>query len=109
MISGGFTFNHLEFLLAGAVWTICLSLISLIGGGLAGGVVAFLRISPIRLVRWLSYLSVPVIQGTPLLVLLFVAYFGLSLAVPTLTLPVSASVTTASAVVAFSGTRCRCC
>ena len=79
MISGGFTFTHLAFLFDGALWTICLSLIAFIGGGLAGAIVALLRISPIRLVRWLSYLYVQVIQGTPLLVLLFVAYFGLNL------------------------------
>src|SRR5690606_27352422 len=80
MISGGFTYAHFEFLLQGAVWTICLSLIAFIGGGVAGGVVALLRISSMAPVRWLSYLYVQVIQGTPLLVLLFVAYFGLSIA-----------------------------
>lgn len=85
MISGGFTYAHFEFLLQGAVWTICLSLIAFIGGGVAGGVVALLRISSMAPVRWLSYLYVQVIQGTPLLVLLFVAYFGLSIAGLTLT------------------------
>lgn len=80
MVSGGFSFEHFNFLLQGALWTICLSLISFVGGGLAGGAVALCRISPLRPVRWLSYAYVQLVQGTPLLVLLFVAYFGLSIA-----------------------------
>lgn len=79
MIAGGFSYEHFQFLLQGAFWTICLSLIAFIGGGLAGGIVALCRISPLRAVRWLSYAYVQLIQGTPLLVLLFVAYFGLSI------------------------------
>lgn len=80
MIAGGFAYEHLYFLLQGAFWTVCLSLIAFVGGGVAGGVVALCRISPLRPVRWLSYAYVQLIQGTPLLVLLFVAYFGLSIA-----------------------------
>ena len=80
MISSGFNLNHLYFLLDGALWTICLSLIAFIGGGLAGGVVALCRISRVRPIRWLAYAYVQLIQGTPLLVLLFVSYFGLSIA-----------------------------
>jgi len=80
MIAGGFSYEHVYFLLQGALWTVCLSLIAFVGGGIAGGVVALCRISPLRPVRWLSYGYVQLIQGTPLLVLLFVAYFGLSIA-----------------------------
>lgn len=80
MVAGGFSLEHLYFLLHGAVWTVCLSLIAFLGGGLAGGVVALCRISPLRPLRWASYAYVQIIQGTPLLVLLFVSYFGLSIA-----------------------------
>ncbi|MBB5214636.1 amino acid ABC transporter permease [Parapusillimonas granuli] len=80
MVAGGFSLEHLYFLLNGAVWTVCLSLISFLGGGLAGGLVALCRISPLRPLRWVSYAYVQIIQGTPLLVLLFVSYFGLSIA-----------------------------
>lgn len=79
MISGGFNESHLLFLLGGAAWTICLSLIAFIGGGLAGGVVALCRVSKIRFLRWLAIAYVQLIQGTPLLVLLFLSYFGLSI------------------------------
>lgn len=79
MIEGGFNAYHLQYLLWGAMWTIGLSLISFIGGGLAGGVIALCRISPYRIVRWATIAWIQVIQGTPLLVVLFLCYFGLSL------------------------------
>ncbi|MES2976037.1 MAG: amino acid ABC transporter permease [Pseudomonadota bacterium] len=79
MISGGLNLYHLQFLLVGAAWTLCLSLIAFIGGGLAGGAVALARISPIKPVRWLALAWIQLIQGTPLLVVLFVCYFGISI------------------------------
>jgi polar amino acid transport system permease protein len=80
MIDGGLKLIHLQYLLFGALWTVCLSLIAFIGGGLAGGIVALCRISPHRLVRWAAIAYIQLIQGTPLLVVLFVCYFGLSIA-----------------------------
>ncbi len=80
MIDGGFNVYHLQFLLVGALWTIGLSLIAFVGGGLAGGLVALCRISPQPLLRGLAIAWIQLIQGTPLLVVLFVSYFGLSLA-----------------------------
>jgi polar amino acid transport system permease protein len=73
------------FLGQGALWTIGLSLIGLIGGGIAGFIIALCRISPSRVVRLLSAGYVQLIQGTPLLVIMFLTYFGL----PTLGLTVS--------------------
>ncbi|MCY1546665.1 putative glutamine ABC transporter permease protein GlnM [compost metagenome] len=61
------------------MWTVCLSVIAFVGGGLVGGVVALGRISPIKALRWLAIGWIQLIQGTPLLVLLFVCYFGLSI------------------------------
>jgi polar amino acid transport system permease protein len=80
MTGGGLSFLHVEYLAYGALWTVCLSLISFVGGGVAGGIVALCRISPNRLVRWLAIAWIQLIQGTPLLVVLFVCYFGLSIA-----------------------------
>ncbi len=79
MIEGGFNIYHLQYLLWGALWTIGLSLIAFVGGGIAGGVIALLRISPIKAVRWLTIAWIQVIQGTPLLVVLFLSFFGLSI------------------------------
>jgi polar amino acid transport system permease protein len=72
-----FNLNHLEFLLVGAWWTIVLSAMAFIGGGLAGFVVAMARITPSRTIRILASGYVQLIQGTPLLVIMFITYFGL--------------------------------
>lgn len=103
MVAGGFSYEHFQFLLQGALWTVCLSLIAFAGGGLAGGVVALCRISPVRPVRWLAYAYVQLIQGTPLLVLLFVAYFGLSIAGLKLTSLVAAGISMIIYVSAYLG------
>ncbi len=79
MFTSGFNANHLSFLLEGALWTVCLSLISFLGGGVAGALVALARISRWRPLRWLAIAYIQVIQGTPLLVILFLSYFGLSI------------------------------
>jgi polar amino acid transport system permease protein len=77
-LGGHLNINHLLFLGHGALWTIGLSLIALAGGGIAGFVVALARISPLKSVRVASAVYVQLIQGTPLLVILFLGYFGLA-------------------------------
>lgn len=77
-MGGSLNLNHLLFLGQGALWTIGLSLIALIGGGIAGGIIALARISPLKSVRVASGAYVQIVQGTPLLVILFLGYFGLS-------------------------------
>ena len=66
-------------LLLAARWTVLLSLIAFIGGGLVG-----LGLLLARLARWPGAQTfvagyVQLFQGTPLLMQLFLAYFGLSL------------------------------
>ena len=75
-----FGLTQFIFLLEAAVWTLALSAPGFIGGGLVGFVVALARISSNRAIRWTAMLYVQLIQGTPLLVLLFIVYFGLSIA-----------------------------
>jgi polar amino acid transport system permease protein len=77
-MGGQLNANHLLFLGQGALWTIGLSLIALIGGGGAGFVIALARVSPSRAVRLVSGAYVQLIQGMPLLVIMFLSYFGLS-------------------------------
>lgn len=69
--------NHLLYLLNGAGWTVALSLIAFLGGGALGLVVALSRVSPVKAVRLLTSGYVQLVQGTPLLVILFMAFFGL--------------------------------
>jgi len=77
-MGGHLNINHLMFLGQGALWTIGLSGIALIGGGIVGFVIALARISPLKSVRIASGVYVQLIQGTPLLVILFLGYFGLA-------------------------------
>jgi polar amino acid transport system permease protein len=69
--------NHLLFLLQGAAWTVALSLIAFIGGGLLGMVIALCRVSPSTTLRAVTGVYVQLVQGTPLMVILFMAFFGL--------------------------------
>ena len=98
-----FNANHLQFLLQGAGWTLLLSLIAFAGGGLVGFVVALCRISPIKAVRWASLGYVQLVQGTPLLILMFLAYFGLSILGFTLPAIVAAGISMTIYVSAYIG------
>jgi polar amino acid transport system permease protein len=60
-------------------WTVGLSLIAFVGGALVGGLLVVLRLTGNRLVRLLVMGYVQVFQGTPLLLQLFLVYFGLSM------------------------------
>jgi polar amino acid transport system permease protein len=73
------TFNpgHFKFLLDGAFWTLVLSLMAFAGGGFFGFLVALGRISPVKPIKYLTTGYVQLVQGTPLLVIMFVSYFGL--------------------------------
>lgn len=77
--------NHLVFLLNGVVWTVALSIIAFIGGGLFGLLVALGRTAPMKWLRLATSIYVNLVQGTPLLVVLFLTFFGL----PTLGMTVS--------------------
>jgi polar amino acid transport system permease protein len=75
-----FTSVHVVYLLEAARWTLLLSLIALAGGGVLGLALALGRVSRIWMLRAIATAYIQIIQGTPLLVLLFLSYFGLSMA-----------------------------
>ena len=62
-----------------ARWTIALSLVAFIGGGIVGLLLLYLRIGGGRLMQTLVGGYVQVFQGTPLLIQLFLTFFGISL------------------------------
>jgi polar amino acid transport system permease protein len=95
--------THLQFLLEGALWTVVLSLVALIGGGLVGLLVALARISPREGVRIAATGYVQLIQGTPLLVIMFVTYFGLPTVGVTISPLVAAGVSLTLNVSAYLG------
>lgn len=74
-----FSLVHFEFLCWAAMWTLGLSAIAFIGGGLLGFVVAMARISSVRAVRMAAIGYIQLVQGTPLLILLFLIYFGIAI------------------------------
>ena len=69
----------LRQLLVATQWTVALSLVALIGGGVLGMVLTLALNSFIRPLRWASKSYIQFIQGTPLLMQLFLIYFGLPL------------------------------
>jgi polar amino acid transport system permease protein len=79
-VGTSFTINHFEFLVLGAQWTLALTGIAFVGGGILGFIVALSRISDFKPLRWLIAGYVVLIQGTPLLVLMFLMYFGVAMA-----------------------------
>jgi len=60
-------------------WTAALSAIAFIGGGLVGGLLLTLRLGLGAKTQRLISLYVQLFQGTPLLMQLFLSYFGLAL------------------------------
>lgn len=65
-----------EFLLLATRWTILLSVYAAIGGGLVGLGIALMRTSKNAATRWFSIGYIRVFQGTPLLLQLFLVFFG---------------------------------
>lgn len=64
-------------MLTGAGYTLLFALASMVGGLALGFPAAVMRMSPYALLRWPATLYVSVMRGTPLLVQIFVIYYGL--------------------------------
>lgn len=75
------TFSYwdiLRNLLMAGVWTVALSAIAFVGGGLVGIAVLFLRTSRVTALRLATQGYINLFQGTPLLMQLFLCFFGLA-------------------------------
>jgi arginine/lysine/histidine/glutamine transport system substrate-binding/permease protein len=64
-------------LLAGTLITLQLATIAVILGSVGGSLIGILRLSKVRLLRWAAAIYIDFFRGTPLLVQLFMLYFGL--------------------------------
>ncbi|AYM80929.1 Inner membrane amino-acid ABC transporter permease protein YecS [compost metagenome] len=73
------TWDILRNLLLATRWTVLLSLVSFAGGGLVALLLLFMRISRKKSMRVFARYYVELFQGTPLLMQLFIAFFGLGL------------------------------
>ncbi|CUX54207.1 amino acid ABC transporter permease [Agrobacterium tumefaciens] len=72
--------NEFFFLLQGLKWTLALTVIGFIGGGVFGLCVALARVAESPAIQRASTGYIAVFQGTPLLMQLFVVYYGVALA-----------------------------
>ncbi|VVE26764.1 amino acid ABC transporter permease [Pandoraea pneumonica] len=75
---GSFSWTYLGYLVQSIGWTLVLSLIAFVLGSAGGFLVMLARISPRRWLRLPAQVFIEAIQGVPLLILLFIVYFGLS-------------------------------
>lgn len=76
----GISVDHLIFILRGAGWTLVLSGMGFIGGTLVGLPLALARARGGWMVRSGAGAYIQLMQGIPLPVLMFVIYFGISIA-----------------------------
>jgi polar amino acid transport system permease protein len=74
-----FTVNELWFLISATRWTVLLTLVSFVGGGIVGLIVALMRVSKSRPIMGIALSYIKVFQGTPLLMQLYLVYFGSSM------------------------------
>ncbi|KNY31582.1 amino acid ABC transporter permease [Agrobacterium sp. SUL3] len=72
--------NEFFFLMQGLKWTLALTVIGFIGGGVFGLCVALARVADNAAIQRASTGYIAVFQGTPLLMQLFVVYYGVALA-----------------------------
>ena len=73
------TWDIVRNLLEGGKWTLLLSLIAFVLGGTVGLAILLARIARNRLLQNAARCYIEVFQGTPLLMKLFLVFFGLSL------------------------------
>jgi len=76
-VFASYSWIHIQVLLVGLSWTVLLSLISFVFGGLLAFVVALGGISKNAGLRSVADGYVALVQGTPVLILMFLIYFGL--------------------------------
>jgi len=71
-----FGFSEFLFILEAAKWTVALSMIAFIGGAMGGLGIALCRTSDNPVLRALAGGFIQIFQGTPLLLQLFLVFFG---------------------------------
>lgn len=71
-----FGFPEFLFILEAAKWTLALSAIAFVGGAILGLIIALMRTSDSTWARGASTTFIQIFQGTPLLLQLFLVFFG---------------------------------
>ena len=75
-LNRSFGLPEFVYIVAAIRWTLLLSLVAFVGGGLVGFAVAILRTTQSRILRLLTTGYIQLFQGTPVLMQLFVFYYG---------------------------------
>lgn len=78
-MTGFTTWDILRNLLLATRWTVLLSVAAFVGGGVLGLLLLFLRVAKGKGARLFAKGYIELFQGTPLLMQLFIAFFGLGL------------------------------
>ncbi|WP_279479633.1 amino acid ABC transporter permease [Aureimonas sp. SK2] len=79
MIFRSFGSSEFLFLLESLQWTLILTALALGGGGFVGFFLALARASQVKALRILAGLYIQIIQGIPVLMILFLSFYGLAL------------------------------
>lgn len=73
-----FAYPDFLFLLSSMRWTLILAAIAFVGGSILGLMLAFMRVSQWSVLRNIAAVYIRINQGVPLLMQLFMVFFGLS-------------------------------
>ena len=74
-----FTIGEFGYLLLATRWTIMLAVVTFLGGSVGGVLIALMRIAASRPLRACAIAYIKIFQGTPLLMQLYLIYFGASM------------------------------
>lgn len=73
-----FTISEFWYLLQATRWTILLSLVAFVGGSVVGFIIALMRVAKSRPLSVAATAYIKIFQGTPLLMQLYLIYFGIN-------------------------------
>lgn len=76
----GFISKYGSFFLKGIKITILISLIGVALGSILGAFVALMKLSKIKIISWIASIYIEILRGTPMLVQVFIVFFGISAA-----------------------------
>ncbi|WP_436957750.1 ABC transporter substrate-binding protein/permease [Staphylococcus sp. AS1337] len=73
---GNFFSKYGNFFLKGIQNTILISIVGVLLGTVFGAIIALIKLSKIKVLRWIASAYIEFLRGTPLLVQVFLVYFG---------------------------------
>ncbi len=77
-MSRDFGANEFWYLILAVRWTVLLSLVAFLGGAILGLAIAVMRAGAIAPLRWVAAGFIQLFQGTPVLMQLFLVYYGIT-------------------------------